>query len=86
MVPLMQELEDIRTHVFQLCRENRKDVYSTPRDAFIRPMVDLQGARARLRPNSQKAAAEIEDEFDENRWESQEALKYMGGPSLTYIS
>ena len=41
-------------------------------------MVDLQGAKARLRPNSQRAAAEIEDEFDENRWESQEALKYLG--------
>ena len=47
-------------------------------------MVDLQGAKARLRPNSQRAAAEIEDEFDENRWESQEALKYLGMSSLYF--
>ncbi len=51
----------------------------TPRDVFLRPMVDLKGAQDRLGFNSTKVALEIEDEFDENRWESQEALKYAGG-------
>lgn len=41
-------------------------------------MVDLKGAKDRLGFDAKRAAMEIEDEFDENRWESQEALKYGG--------
>ena len=57
-------------------REGRAE--GTPRDAFLRPMVDLKGAKDRLGFDAKRAAMEIEDEFDENRWESQEALKYGG--------
>lgn len=57
-------------------REGRAQ--GTPRDAFLRPMVDIKGARDRLGFDATRAALEIEDEFDENRWESQEALKYGG--------
>lgn len=57
-------------------REGRRE--GTPRDSFLRPMVDLQGARARLGFDSTKAAMQLEEEFDENRWESQEAIKYGG--------
>ena len=67
------------------CREAReaREEDGTPRDSFLRPMVDLQGAKARLGFNAGRAAQEIEEEFDENRWESQEALKYAGvGPTL----
>ena len=61
------------------CREAREAKEDgTPRDSFLRPMVDLQGAKARLGFNAGRAAEEIEEEFDENRWESQEALKYAG--------
>lgn len=57
-----------------ICREGRAE--GTPRDAFLRPMVDLKGAKDRLGFDAKRAAMEIEDEFDENRWESQEAIKY----------
>ena len=40
--------------------------------------MDLKGAKDRLGFDARRAAMEIEDEFDENRWESQEALKYGG--------
>lgn len=40
--------------------------------------MDLKGAKDRLGFDAKRAAMEIEDEFDENRWESQEALKYGG--------
>ena len=63
-----------------ICREGRGD--QTPRDAFLRPMVDLQGIKYRLGFNSEKASQEIQEEFDENRWESQEALKYFGESGL----
>lgn len=59
-----------------MSREGRRE--GTPRDSFLRPMVDLEGAKARLGFNTQKATMELEEEFDENRWESQEALKYAG--------
>lgn len=44
--------------------------------------MDYKGAKDRLGFDAKRAAMEIEDEFDENRWESQEALKY-GGTHLT---
>ncbi len=47
--------------------------------------MDLKGAKDRLGFDARRAAMEIEDEFDENRWESQEALKY-GGSSLCRFS
>lgn len=40
--------------------------------------MDFEGAKARLGFDSTKAAMQLEEEFDENRWESQEALKYAG--------
>ncbi len=50
-------------------------------------MVDLQGTKARLGFNAGRAAQEIEEEFDENRWESQEALKYAGvGPPSAVVA
>jgi hypothetical protein len=70
----------------------REEVYraakkgeGTPRDAFLRPMVDIKGAQERLGFNATKVAMEIEDEFDENRWESQEALKYAGAPQAFHL-
>lgn len=67
------------------CRENRRQG-TTPRDSFLRPMVDLTGAKARLRLDSDKAARELQEEFDDNRWESQEALKYAGASHCSSLS
>lgn len=47
--------------------------------------MDLKGAKDRLGFDARRAAMEIEDEFDENRWESQEALKYGGSTHLDSV-
>ena len=62
----------------KVCCDREGRAEGTPRDAFLRPMVDYKGAKDRLGFDARRAAMEIEDEFDENRWESQEALKYGG--------
>ncbi|KAK9815440.1 hypothetical protein WJX72_003688 [[Myrmecia] bisecta] len=50
----------------------------TPRDEYLRPMIDITGIRYRLRLDSSEAEQMIRDEFETNQWESREALKFAG--------
>ena len=50
----------------------------TPRDEYLRPMIDLTGVQYRLGFRVSEAEERIETEFETNQWESREAVKFAG--------
>ena len=50
----------------------------TPRDEYLRPMIDLTGVQYRLGFRVAEAEERIETEFETNQWESREAVKFAG--------
>ena len=50
----------------------------TPRDEYLRPMIDLTGVQYRLGFKVAEAEERIETEFETNQWESREAVKFAG--------
>ena len=50
----------------------------TPRDEYLRPMIDLTGVQYRLGFRVSEAEERIEIEFETNQWESREAVKFAG--------
>ena len=55
----------------------------TPRDEYLRPMIDTIGIQYRLGFKRLEAEERVETEFLTNQWESREAVKFGG--SLHYL-
>ena len=50
----------------------------TPRDEYLRPMIDTLGIQYRLGFKQVEAEERVQTEFETNQWESREAVKYSG--------
>lgn len=50
----------------------------TPRDEYLRPMIDTLGVQYRLGFKQAEAEERVQTEFETNQWESREAVKYAG--------
>ena len=52
---------------------------ATPRDEYLRPMIDRLGIQYRLGFKQIEAEERVQTEFETNQWESREAVKFGGG-------
>lgn len=52
---------------------------ATPRDEYLRPMIDRLGIQYRLGFKQMEAEERVQTEFETNQWESREAVKFGGG-------
>lgn len=52
--------------------------YGTPRDEYLRPMIDTLGIQYRLGFKQMEAEERVQTEFETNQWESREAVKFGG--------
>ena len=50
----------------------------TPRDEYLRPMIDTLGIQYRLGFKQLEAEERVQTEFETNQWESREAVKFSG--------
>lgn len=50
----------------------------TPRDEYLRPMIDTLGIQYRLGFKQVEAEERVQTEFETNQWESREAVKFSG--------
>lgn len=50
----------------------------TPRDEYLRPMIDTLGIQYRLGFKQVEAEERVQTEFETNQWESREAVKFAG--------
>ncbi len=50
----------------------------TPRDEYLRPMIDTLGIQYRLGFKQMEAEERVQTEFETNQWESREAVKFAG--------
>ena len=50
----------------------------TPRDEYLRPMIDTLGIQYRLGFKQFEAEERVQTEFETNQWESREAVKFGG--------
>ena len=50
----------------------------TPRDEYLRPMIDTLGIQYRLGFKQLEAEERVASEFETNQWESREAVKFSG--------
>lgn len=50
----------------------------TPRDEYLRPMIDTLGIQYRLGFKQMEAEERVQTEFETNQWESREAVKFSG--------
>jgi len=53
----------------------------TPRDEYLRPMIDTLGIQYRLGFKQVEAEERVQTEFETNQWESREAVKFSGKPA-----
>lgn len=51
---------------------------ATPRDEYLRPMIDTIGIQYRLGFKQLEAEERVQTEFETNQWESREAVKFGG--------
>lgn len=54
----------------------------TPRDEYLRPMIDTLGIQYRLGFKQLEAEERVASEFETNQWESREAVKFSGEQCL----
>lgn len=55
-----------------------RDENGTPRDEFLRPIVDLQGIRNRISISEDLAEQRVLDEMEANQRESRRAVRFAG--------
>ena len=48
------------------------------RDEYMRQIIDTKGVLNRLAINADETERDIIEEFEENQWESREAIKFAG--------
>ena len=56
----------------------------TPRDEYLRPMIDTLGIQYRLGFKQLEAEERVQTEFETNQWESREAVKFAGAAVLLH--
>lgn len=56
----------------------------TPRDEYLRPMIDTLGIQYRLGFKQVEAEERVQTEFETNQWESREAVKFSGKPASPF--
>ena len=61
-------------------KQNKKG--KPKRDEYMRQMIDTKGVLNRLAINADETERGIIEEFEENQYESREAVKYAGAPAL----
>ena len=59
------------------CRRMRQNG-KPKRDEYMRQIIDTKGVLNRLAINADETERDIIEEFEENQWESREAIKFAG--------